>query len=356
MANNKVRIGMVGAGGNFVSRHIPGFNQVKEAELVGVSNRTRQSSEKIAKEFGIPNVYDSWIDLVQDDDIDAIAIGTWPYMHCPITLLALENGKHVLTEARMASNSTEAHTMLEASKENPDLVCQIVPAPFTLSIDKKINDLLLNGYVGDIVSVELTSNPGAFVNKDQPFQWRHNIKYSGNNIMMMGIWYETLMRWIGPAKSVSAMGQITVPNKKNDDGLYQSVEIPDHIDITCKMTCGAQATIKLSSVTGLNPKNEVWIYGTEGTIVINGTTLEIHGGKKGDKSISKIEVEKEYIVDGLKGLPAGWRVEEDFINSIVKGAPVIHSPFDVGVQYMEFTDAVSISAQEGKVVHLPFRN
>ena len=122
------------------------------------------------------------------------------------------------------------------------------------------------------------------------------------------------------------------------------------------MTCGAQATIKLSSVTGLNPKNEVWIYGTEGTIVINGTTLEIHGGKKGDKSISKIEVEKEYIVDGLKGLPAGWRVEEDFINSIVKGAPVIHSPFDVGVQYMEFTDAVSISAQEGKVVHLPFRN
>ena len=89
---------------------------------------------------------------------------------------------------------------------------------------------------------------------------------------------------------------------------------------------------------------------------INGTTLEIHGGKKGDKSISKIEVEKEYIVDGLKGLPAGWRVEEDFINSIVKGAPVIHSPFDVGVQYMEFTDAVSISAQEGKVVHLPFRN
>ena len=77
---------------------------------------------------------------------------------------------------------------------------------------------------------------------------------------------------------------------------------------------------------------------TEGTIVINGTTLEIHGGKKGDKSISKIEVEKEYIVDGLKGLPAGWRVEEDFINSIVKGAPVIHSPFDVGVQYINIID------------------
>ena len=34
MANDKVRIGMVGAGGNFVSRHIPGFNQVKGAELV----------------------------------------------------------------------------------------------------------------------------------------------------------------------------------------------------------------------------------------------------------------------------------------------------------------------------------
>ena len=100
---------------------------------------------------------------------------------CFKTLLALENGKHVLTEARMASNSTEARTMLEASRENPDLVCQIVPAPFTISIDKKINELLLNGYVGDIVSVELTSNPFAFVNRDQTFQWRHDIKYSGNN-------------------------------------------------------------------------------------------------------------------------------------------------------------------------------
>lgn len=122
------------------------------------------------------------------------------------------------------------------------------------------------------------------------------------------------------------------------------------------MACGAQASIKLSSVIGLNPKNEVWIYGSEGTIMINGTTLEIHGGKKSDKSISKIEIEQEYFVEGLKGLPAGWRVEEDFVNSILKGSPVIHSPFDVGVKYMEFTDAVSISAREGKVVNLPFRS
>ena len=41
-----------------------------------------------AKEFGIA-VYDNWLDLVNADDTNAICIGTWPYMHCPITLAAL---------------------------------------------------------------------------------------------------------------------------------------------------------------------------------------------------------------------------------------------------------------------------
>ena len=50
-----------------------------------------------------------------DPDIDAIVIGTWPYLHCPITLAALEAGKHVLTEARMSMNAAEAHRMLAAA-------------------------------------------------------------------------------------------------------------------------------------------------------------------------------------------------------------------------------------------------
>ncbi len=97
-----IRIGLVGAGGNTRLRHIPGLQKIAGVEIASVANRSRASSERVAQEFGIPRIHDRWTDLVNDPDIDAVMIGTWPYLHCPITLAALDAGKHVLTEARIA--------------------------------------------------------------------------------------------------------------------------------------------------------------------------------------------------------------------------------------------------------------
>ena len=43
-----------------------------------------------------------------DPEIDAIVIGTWPYTHKTMVIAALQNDKHVMTEARMAMDATEA--------------------------------------------------------------------------------------------------------------------------------------------------------------------------------------------------------------------------------------------------------
>ena len=131
----RIRIGLVGAGANTRDRHIPGFLNVEGVVLVSVCNRSIESSKKVADQFGIPKVYDNWTELVGADDTDAICIGTWPYLHCPMTLAVLEANKHVLTEARMALNIDEARSMLDASRTKPNLVAQIVPAPFTLKFD-----------------------------------------------------------------------------------------------------------------------------------------------------------------------------------------------------------------------------
>jgi len=97
---NQVRIGIVGLGRNTRDRHVPGFRAIEGVEIVSVCNRTPESARRAAEEFAIPKTFDSWEALVRDNDIDAVMIGTWPYVHCPITLAALEHRKHVLTEAR----------------------------------------------------------------------------------------------------------------------------------------------------------------------------------------------------------------------------------------------------------------
>ena len=123
-------MGLIGAGKNTCSRHIPGFQDIPGVEITGVVNRTAESSNRVDRDFSIANTYDHWDQVLQEPEIDAICIGMWTYLHCPITLAALEAGKHVLTEARMAMNVEEAHRMYAASLRYPHLTCQIVTSPF----------------------------------------------------------------------------------------------------------------------------------------------------------------------------------------------------------------------------------
>lgn len=348
-----IRVGLVGAGANTRLRHIPGFREQQGVEIVSVANRSRESSERIATEYEIPVVYDNWRDLIEADDTDAICIGTWPYMHRTMTLLALENDKHVLTEARMAMDASEAHDMLDASREHPQLVTQIVPAPGTLEVDRTIMESVANGYLGELLSIKLRisdahgrGGQGTFIDTESPLHWRHNRDLSGYNALSMGIWYETIMRWVGPASRVMAMTRVHVPQRLDENGEMQAVSVPDHIDVICDMVCGAQAQMSWSSSTGLHSGTEVWLFGSEGTLHLEGPPLTtLYGGRRGDSELSEIPIPAD-----KRGK---WRVEEQFIRAIRGEQKVTLTPFDVGVKYMEFCESVYRSSQTGQAISLP---
>ncbi len=345
MANENVRIGIIGAGYIARQRHLPGFQAIEGASVIGVCNRSRQSSEAAAAEFEIPRVYDDWMEMVRDEDLNAICIGTWPYMHKTMVLAALENGKHVLTEARMAMNAQEAHEMLDASRRHPDLVTQIVPSPVTLKVDRAIQDLVADGYLGDVLAIDLQSFQSNFVDSDSPLHWRQDVEVSGFNTLNSGIWYEALMRWVGPASKVTAMAKVNVNQRRDGNGLLRSVSVPDHLDILCEMACGAHARLSFSAVTGLSPGTEVWLYGSDGTLRLEGGSLALYGGRRGEEQLSEISIPQEKLGD--------WRVERDFIDAIRGENKVTLTPFEEGVRYMEFTEAVVRSYMTGQAISLP---
>lgn len=345
MRTEPIRVGIVGAGANTRLKHIPGLRAIPNVEIVSVANRTRDSGERVAREFGIPKVYDHWLELVEADDTDAICIGTWPYLHCPVTLAALENDKHVLCEARMALNAAEAHIMLEAARHHPHLVTQVVPAPHTLAVDDTIQKLIAHGYLGEVLAVELRGLQSAFVDREGLLHWRHDTDLSGFNTLTMGIWYEAMMRWVGPASRVMAMTKVCVPQRKDTGGLLRTVTVPEHVDVTANLACGAIAHLRFSTVTGLAPANEAWLFGTEGTLRLDTSTLELYGGRRRDKELQKIVIPQEE--------QGRWRVEEEFIGAIRGKEKVTRTSFEDGVRYMEFTEAVIRSAQSGQAVSLP---
>lgn len=347
-STNPIRVGIVGAGGNTRTMHIPGLQAIDGVEVISVVNRSRASSEAVAQEFKIPTVHDSWQDLIHSDEIDAVVIGTWPYMHCRLSVAALEANKHVMCEARMAMNAKEAHIMRDAARRNPHLTAQIVPSPFSFGVDKTIQRLIGEGFLGNILAIEARSNGNAFLNLDGPMLWRHDFNLSGMNIMFMGIWYESLMRWVGEATQVSAMGRTYIPMRKNADGHMQSVRIPEHLDIIGLMACGAQLHMQCSTVTGLGGATDAYLFGDQGTIYIDATDAKnnkLFGGQRGDTELTEIA-----IPDAERG---AWRVEEEFINAIRGNEEITRTSFEDGVKYMEFTEAVNRSIAAREVVSLP---
>ena len=342
MAQQTVKVGIIGAGGNTRSRHIPGLQAVEGVEIVGVCNRSQESSQRVADEFGIPKTYGNWQDAIADPDTNAIVIGTWPYMHCRATVAALRADKHVMCEARMAMNAREAHIMHTASRQKTHLIAQIVPSPMTLRVDNTIKRLIAEGYLGDVLAIEARAG-GAFLDNEGPLQWRQDFDLSGLNIMSMGIWYEALIRWVGEATRIMAIGKTFVKMRPDADGVMRSVRIPEHIDVIGDLACGAQLHIQVSTVAGLAGAPEVYIFGSDGTLRFSGNKL--YGGQKGNAELSEIDIPDTEV--------GGWRVEEEFVNAIRGNEVITHTDFDTGVKYMEFTEAVARSMQSGTAITLP---
>ena len=348
MSEEKIKVGIIGAGANTRLRHIPGLQARPGVELVAVANRSQESSARAAKEHGIPHAADHWRDIIADKAIDAVCIGTWPYLHAPVTIAALESGKHVLCEARMAMNASEAHAMLRAARARPALVAQIVPAPHTLAFDRTIIDLVADGFIGDVVAIHAQITDGSdFPQWDSPLHWRHDRDLSGNNIMTMGIWYEAMMRWVGPAATVHAVGQTIVKHRKDETGRRVAMPIPDVIDVLCRMEQGGQLRMSVSTVLGLAQGTEINLHGTEGTIRLaaSGSELGLWSGRRGDAALQPVEIAPDKVGD--------WRVEEEFINAVRGKETVTHTDLVTAVKYMEWSDAVCMSLGTGNTVHLP---
>ena len=340
----RVRVGLIGAGTNVRNVQIPGFLGIPECEILAVANRSLESSQRVADAFGIPRAYSHWGELLEDRDVDAVLIGTWPYMHRTLTLAALESGKHVLCQGRMANTAAEAREMLDASLRNPHLVSQLVPTSTSYRLDNVLGGLISEAYAGEILSVEVQRLQGGFAEIGGELGWRESFEFSGYNALNLGSTYESMMRWMGPGDRVMAMTKTHVSYRRGPDGQATSVAIPDHIDVMYELANGAQVHMRFSATTGLSNGSQTWIYGTEGTIHVD-RDQNIFAGRRGDADLSPIPNPPEQ--------QAYYRVEEEFINAIRGVEEVTMATFETGVRYMDFVEAVFRSAQSGEAVYLP---
>ncbi len=343
MSELPIKVGVVGAGNSAVETHIPRFQSFDGVEVVSVSNRSLESSQRAADRLGIPKVYDHWPDLVAADDINAVFIGTWPYLHKPVTIAALEAGKHVLSQSRMAMNAQEAREMLDASMRHPNLVTGLVPTSRLSTGGDTIKRLISDGWLGDLLSIDVVSGAD-FIDRDAPFFWRLDRGVSGVNTLEVGMLCESLERIVGPFSTVMTNAKVNVQMRRDASGEPRVVTVPDHVEIIGEMAVGASYHMRFSQVTGMAEEG-VWYYGSEATLKSDGYAERLFGARRGEAGFTEIEFPSQcQIVDDIAS---------EFVAAIREKRQMELVTFAQGVRYMEFTEAVGISARTGRRIHLP---
>ncbi|MBS0203442.1 MAG: Gfo/Idh/MocA family oxidoreductase [Planctomycetes bacterium] len=347
MADRVLRVGFVGAGENTRRRHIPGLRGVAGVELAGVVNRTAESTARVAQDFGIAKQYPRWQDLVADDQIDAVVVGTWPNLHSEVTCAALAAGKHVLCEARMARDVAEARAMMAASQAHPDKIAMLVPSPFGLECDTEVDLLLFRNFIGDLREIVVIGADDQFQDYTRYLHWRQDAAISGVNVLTLGILHETLSRWVPQPTRLFAQTQTFEPVRPNPvDSGDLPVTVPDSVQVLTQYASGARGIYHFSGTTLLGPGKQIHLYGSLGTIkILFGEHDRVFVGRKVDTELREITVPPEKL--------GGWRVEAEFVAAIRGEGPVRRTDFAAGLQYMEFTEAVSTSARDGMPVNLP---
>ena len=339
MANATLRIGIVGAGANTRAKHLPLLQRIPGVKVVMVANRSAASAQAVAKEFGIAGVARHWREVVAAPDVDAVVIGTWPNLHAEATCAALANGKHVLTEARMAAHLAQAETMLSAAKARPDLVAQIVPAPMSLDFDAAIAERLVS--LGALREVCVTHTGGQYADSAVPLGWRQKFSLSGVNTLTLGIDYEMVLRWLGADPVwVQADAAVFTHRRSRAEGGMGDVEIPESLSVLGRYAAGARLIMHFSGVELGQPRHEIRLNGEEGAL-----RFDLAAQKLWHTPLGGTETAVEPTAEQRRG----WRVEEDFVASIREGAPVRLTDFATGVRYMSVTDAIWRSWSDGGV-------
>ncbi|SFS55655.1 Gfo/Idh/MocA family oxidoreductase [Paenibacillus sp. BC26] len=116
MSVKTIRIGIIGAG-LIGKEHLERYAKIEGAEVVALCDINETQLRKMADQFGVPNTYTDFRALIARDDLDAVDVCLHNNLHAPITIAALEAGKHVYCEKPIAGSYADGKRMLDAAKQ-----------------------------------------------------------------------------------------------------------------------------------------------------------------------------------------------------------------------------------------------
>ena len=244
-----IKIGFIGAGhiSNSMSNAI---DNIEGIEKYAVSSRYINKAKEFAKYHNFKKSYGSYIEMLEDENVELVYVATPVSHHYKHVKIALEHNKHVLCEKTFTSNYKEAKELITISKNKNILLADAIWTRYMPS-RYKIEEFLNSGIIGTPKMLE--ANLG-YILTDRPRLF--DKKLSGGALYELGIYPINLSLLVFGSK----INNINVVSIMDDNGIdLQS-------SVTLKYNYGIISSL-VYSINSMTDSRAV-IAGTNGYIVI----------------------------------------------------------------------------------------
>jgi predicted dehydrogenase len=322
-----IGIGIVGAGFARTTQ-IPGFLNCEGARVVAITSRHREHAESVAKEFGIENVANDWMELVSRDDIDLVSVVTPPATHMEITLAALDHGKAVLCEKPMAMNADEAKRMTERAQKTGVLALIDHELRF-LSSRRKMRAMLHEGAIGNVRHCNYLFRSDYRGVLERAWDWWSDERMGGGTLNAIGSHAVDSFRWLlgtevsevccmlsthvaerpEKGRGHQAGSSLSAPDggpiaAAPDDGPMRRVTTDDEAKLMLRfaespLTKNTTGAASLSVVESGKYENRLEVYGTRGALMVE-ETGELWHSPAGSAAWQPVNVELDAIAPGMR--------------------------------------------------------
>ena len=265
-----IRIGLLAASRIAEGAVVEPARSVPGVTVSGIAARDRDRAVAAADRWSIPLVFDSYTEMINSGDIDAVYVGTPASLHREWTIAAIEAGKHVLCEKPLAANAEDGALIADAAEKSDVVVMEAFHWRYHPLVSQ-MQSILDAGILGTIERVDARFEVDASVISRDDIRW--DLAIGGGAMMDIGCYPASWVRWAIEGEPTVDSAQAVCPVPEIDGSLRAELSWPS----------GVTGTIfgsMISETPGHNASME--IVGSDATMLVanpiapqNGATLQI---------------------------------------------------------------------------------
>lgn len=358
MANELLRVGVIGIGLYATIAHVPQLRQTGRAEVVAISRRNAERLAFSQQQLGVADSYTDWREMLDKAKLDAVVISTPHDQHAEQGLASLQRGLHVLMEKPLALTAADAWKLVAAAQETQRVLMVGYNRRF-YGMWRAVKDLLVENGIGQIRQINLqlacyrrmiwegkktpwlrsmlqkeTGWPDHYFDEwEEGRDWRSNSAESGGGMFSnTGSHFVDLVLWLAGSHPREVVA------------FSESLGMPAECLLNIQARLGNGVLVSISSADvesgGFSGQGSLVIIGEEGIVTFDiAKPQEVWVTRGG---------QREQIAPTI----ADTNAAAAFVATILDGAPNMSPPHE-GAYATAFSEAIYQSAAERRIVTIP---